>query len=340
LDHDSQLTPIGTLAEAVEQQRNAPRVLVAEDNPVFQTMLCSMLGKWGYETVLARDGQQAWDALQLPDAPRLAILDWMMPGVDGVEVCRRIRATAREPYVYVLLLTARTESNDLVEAMDAGADDYLTKPFNAHELRVRLRAGRRILELQAELMEAREALRIQATHDGLTGLLNRNSILEVLDRELARAARERQPLSLLLIDLDRFKLINDNHGHIAGDVVLRESAARMLSAVRSYDSVGRYGGEEFLVVLPGCSPENAWLQADRVRVAVGGTPFPDGMAVTCSIGIASRVNAAPSDAAALVFEADVALYDAKGRGRNRVEFFAGEPAPSLERTKETTAEVT
>src|SRR5579871_3546787 len=128
-------------------------------------MLRSMLARWGYETVTAPNGIEAWNLLQLPDAPRLAILDWMMPGLDGVELCRRIRGQAKEPYTYVLLLTARTDSNDLIEGMDAGADDYLTKPFHAHELRVRLRAGRRILELQEELLEAREALRIQATHD-------------------------------------------------------------------------------------------------------------------------------------------------------------------------------
>jgi DNA-binding response OmpR family regulator len=136
-------------------------------------MLRSMLTKWGYQAVVARDGLEAWQILQSPDAPQLAILDWMMPGIDGVEVCRRVRMAAREPYIYLLLLTARTDSQDLVEGMDAGADDYLTKPFNAQELRVRLRAGNRILDLQEELVLAREALRDQATHDGLTGLLNR-----------------------------------------------------------------------------------------------------------------------------------------------------------------------
>ena len=164
------------------------RVLAAEDNPVFQSMLKTMLTRWGYEAVMARDGTEAWNILE-SDAPRLAVLDWMMPGIDGVEICRKIRSANREPYVYILLLTARTESQDLIEGMDAGADDYLTKPFNAHELRVRIRAGRRILDLQAELLRAREALREQATHDGLTGLLNRTSIMEKLDDELSRSAR-------------------------------------------------------------------------------------------------------------------------------------------------------
>ena len=166
------------------------RVLVAEDNPVFQSMLKTMITKWGYQAVIARNGTEAWRILESEDAPCLAVLDWMMPGIDGVEICRRIRSANRESYIYVLLLTARTESLDLIEGMDAGADDYLTKPFNTHELRVRLHAGRRILDLQGELLRAREALRERATHDGLTGLLNRTSILEKLDDELApRPAR-------------------------------------------------------------------------------------------------------------------------------------------------------
>ncbi len=142
----------------------------------FESVLRTMLSKWGYDGIVVRDGQEAWQVLRSPDAPRLAILDWMMPGMDGVEVCRRVRAELREPYIYILLLTARTEAQDLVEGVDAGADDYLTKPFNAHELRVRLRAGRRIIDLQEQLMLTREALRDQATHDGLTGLLNRLAI--------------------------------------------------------------------------------------------------------------------------------------------------------------------
>src|SRR4051812_18501045 len=153
-----------------------------------------MLTWWGYQPLLVRDGREAWEILQREDAPRLALLDWMMPGMDGPELCRRVRAAGREPYTYILLLTARTESQDLVEGMDAGADDYLTKPFNAHELRARLRAGTRIIQLQEQLLQAREALRQQATHDGLTGLLNHAAILEALDNELARARRDNQPL--------------------------------------------------------------------------------------------------------------------------------------------------
>jgi two-component system cell cycle response regulator len=308
------------------------KVLAAEDNPVFQSMLRTMLTKWGYAVTIARDGVEAWQVLQSENCPRLAILDWMMPGMDGVEVCRRVRAAGREPYTYLLLLTARTESQDLVEGMDAGADDYLTKPFNANELRVRLRAGRRILDLQEELLRAREALRVQATHDGLTGLFNRASILESLENAITRARREAKPLSVLVADLDRFKSINDTYGHQSGDAVLRESTRRMKTAVRSYDAVGRYGGEEFLIVLPGCDVDTARAQAERIREAVAAGPIDGGgqsIAVTCSIGVASRVIPSAGDTEALVREADLALYVAKRNGRNRVEAAAQAAVPDV-----------
>ena len=298
------------------------RILVAEDNPVFQAMLKTMLTRWGYLVEVARDGEEAWRILDSEDAPRLVLLDWMMPGMDGVEVCRKVRSACREPYIYIVLLTARTEAQDLVEGMDAGADDYLTKPFHAHELRVRLRAGKRILELQEELLKAREALREQATHDGLTGLLNRSTILETLREELERSARERHPLAVMLVDLDRFKSINDTYGHVAGDTVLRETAHRMKAAIRCYDSAGRYGGEEFLIVMPGCNSVSARAQAERVQRAMGVEPYGIGagpITVTCSIGLACRALPQPEDADALVREADLALYSAKDLGRNRVE---------------------
>jgi PleD family two-component response regulator len=170
------------------------RALLAKDDPVFQHILRRLLLRWGYDVELAEDGPSAWTVLRSEDPPRLAILDWMMPGMDGVEICRNVRALDREPYTYIVLLTGRNESGDLVTGMDAGADDYVTKPFDAHELRVRLRAGSRIVNLQEELLQAREALREQATHDSLTGVLSRASILELLQAEISRGERARQPL--------------------------------------------------------------------------------------------------------------------------------------------------
>ena len=325
-------------ADLSREPNRTMSVLVAEDNPVFQSMLRSMLTKWGYDARILPNGLEAWDAMQAADAPRLVVLDWMMPYMDGVEVCRRIRTAAREPYVYVLLLTARTESEDLVEGMEAGADDYLTKPFNAQELRVRLRAGRRILDLQQQLMEAREALRVQATHDALTGLFNRGRVLEILAAEIARSERELRRLAVLMVDLDRFKQINDTLGHQAGDAVLREAARRMQAATRQYDAPGRYGGEEFLIVLPGCGAREGYAQAERIREAFAREPFAagtDSLAVTCSIGVSSRHACAAGDADCLIREADAALYDAKNRGRNSVmAFVPAEPsAESLALTK-------
>jgi len=287
-----------------------------------------MLTKWGYEVVAAANGLEAWEILSKPDSPRLAILDWMMPDLDGLEVCRRLREQNREPYVYVLLLTAKDTAEELVEGMEAGADDYLRKPVNTHELRVRLRAGQRILDLQEELMSTREMLRRKATRDPLTDLWNRNAMLEILSRELKRARRESSALALIMADLDHFKQVNDTLGHAAGDAVLREAARRMSACVRPYDSPCRYGGEEFLIVLPGCDIADATLRAEEIRGAFSMKPFqiPEGVLnVTCSLGVTASSGTAGFDADALVQEADAALYIAKNNGRNRVEVFAREP---------------
>lgn len=304
------------------------RMLLADDDPVFQLILRRLLTRWGYEVIVANDGASAWHALEGADPPRLALLDWMMPGMDGVEICERTRALGREPYTYIVLLSARTDSADLVAAMDAGADDYLTKPFDAHELRVRLRAGRRIVELQEELLRAREAMREQATHDCLTGVFNRRAILYHLDEEISRTERDRQPLAVLLADIDHFKKINDTYGHVVGDAVLAKTARRMKASLRPYDAVGRYGGEEFLFVLPGCDGRAARQLAERVGKAIAGEQFEDAapmLQVTCSIGISWRVTGAPANADSLVRDADFALYRAKAGGRNRVEENHPEP---------------
>jgi len=272
--------------------------------------------------VVTCDGDEAWEALRSDDAPRLAILDWMMPGVDGVEICKRTRREAREPYTYIILLTASQRDEDLLTGMEAGADDYITKPCKFNELRVRLRAGRRIIELQNELIEAREALRERATHDPLTGLWNHEEILDILKHQLSRAEREEGAVSVIMADLDHFKKVNDTHGHMAGDAVLRVTSRRMLSMVRDYDYIGRYGGEEFLVVLPGCDSERARRLAERICQSIRGDcmDIPEGMVpITISLGVATTCKGKKCDAGALVHAADQALYRAKKNGRNRVE---------------------
>lgn len=309
------------------------QVLLAEDDPVSRRLLEVHLQQWGYQVVAAGDGDQAWAILQQADAPRLAVLDWMMPGLSGPEVCRRVRAQAKEPYTYILLLTARNQKEDLIEGMEAGSDDYVTKPFNAQELNVRLRAGRRIIELQAELVAAREALREQATRDALTWLWNRPAIMEILARELAKAGREGTAVGLIMADLDHFKHINDTCGHMAGDAVLREAARRMQASLRSYDAVGRYGGEEFLIVMPGSSNSSAVHLAERLRFAINREPVKladRSFAVTISLGVTVALPGLPAAPENLIRAADQALYRAKELGRNRVECMAPDGVPAAE----------
>ena len=304
------------------------RVLIAEDDSISRRVLETFLVKWGYEVLVARDGSEAWALLQDESAPTLAILDWMMPGMDGVEICQRVRKRASQPYVYLLLLTAKGGKQDIVEALEGGADDYLTKPFDAAELKARLRAATRILDLQQQLISARDSLRIQATHDPLTGLWNRSGIFEIMRREIERAQREKTSLGVLMTDIDHFKRINDTHGHLAGDAVLREVASRLLHAVRPYDSVGRYGGEEFLIIVPGCNVDSAIRQAERLRGSIGGEPIALGSGestlVTLSLGIAATADLS-TDSNLLLQVADAALYRAKRNGRNRIEW--GLPKP-------------
>src|SRR5579862_1794375 len=245
------------------------RILIADDSIVSRHLLDATLRKWGYEVVAACDGVEAWNILQAPDAPSLAILDWVMPGMTGPEVCRKVREHAKdskeqECYTYILLLTSKSLKEDLIEGMESGADDYVTKPFDQHELKVRLRAGTRIIDLEHQLVAAREELREQATKDFLTRIWNRSSILDIFQRELTRGAREQRPVGVVLADLDHFKTINDTYGHFAGDAVLREFTRRILSSMRPYDAIGRYGGEEFLMVLPGCDEDAAMAQAERM----------------------------------------------------------------------------
>jgi diguanylate cyclase (GGDEF)-like protein len=297
------------------------KILLADDEPIARTMLEHWLKGWGYQVTCVRDGEAALNAFKADPELRLAIIDWVMPKMDGTDVCRALRSGPQESYVYVVLLTARDRKDDIVRGLDAGADDYLVKPCNPLELEVRLRTGRRLIELQQQLVRAREALRFEAMHDALTGLLNRRALLSLLDNEMARADRTGSPISVIMGDLDRFKTINDCYGHAAGDSVLREAAQRMKTGVRAYDSVGRIGGEEFMLVLPDCTSRIGVIIADRLRELVSAAPIAThagDVPVTTSLGVASSDQVPRPRAEELIRAADAALYRAKHAGRNRV----------------------
>ncbi|MEN6458814.1 MAG: diguanylate cyclase [Thermoguttaceae bacterium] len=298
------------------------RILIAEDDAVARRILVNLLQKRGHEITATCDGTQAWNALQRDDAPHLVILDWIMPGMDGIDVCRRLRTLDKDISPYVLLLTGMSGKDDLIKGFDAGADDYVKKPCDADELFVRLRAGERIVNLQIESLAARDALRKLATNDFLTGLRNRAAILDDLSRECRRSSRSNLPVNVVMVDVDHFKRINDTYGHLLGDKVLAELANRMASEVRSYEAIGRYGGEEFLIVLTGCDSQGAVEQADRVRRRIAEERFDiQGVKfdMTISLGVASSWQIAEPREELLLEMADAAMYRAKRNGRNRVE---------------------
>jgi two-component system cell cycle response regulator len=298
---------------------NGIHVLVAEDDASSRFRLETALRSWGYQVTSVADGRQAIAALARPDGPSLAVLDWSMPEADGLEVCRALRSNPAARYVYAILLTSHDRDEDVIAGFDAGADDYVTKPFNTKELRARIRSGARIVQLQGQLVAAHEELREKAMHDPLTGLLTRGAFFEISDHEFARAKRSPTPLSIIMADIDHFKSINDRFGHLGGDEVLREIARRLLSTFRKEDAVGRYGGEEFVALAVGCDAPDALGLADRFRQAVESEPFVIGaerLRVTSSVGVVTGT--AADGIQGLVRAADEALYCAKTSGRNKV----------------------
>ena len=317
------------------------RILLADDDEVSRHILKGTLSRWGFDVVTAADGDEAWKALQAEGAPRLVILDWMMPGMDGVDVCRKVREQLTGPYIYMLLLTSKKEKEDIIRGMSAGADDYVSKPFDPQELQMRLKAGERIIDLQEKLLQAQQELQYMATHDNLSGLQNRFSILEALRRELSRASREGREVGIILADIDHFKRINDSLGHLAGDSVLREVAARLRRHVRPYDYVGRYGGEEFLIVLPECPLHATRNAAERMQRAVSQEPvsLAEGpVQMTISLGVTGYARGETNDLQMIIRAADGALYRAKAAGRNRVVVaeaadFGEDPPPAFSMEK-------
>jgi two-component system cell cycle response regulator len=294
------------------------KILLVEDSYIERRKIGGYLEDWGLDHVSVGSGTEAVKLLEAPDCPELAILDWLLPGLDGIDVLRRIRKQSQGKYIYALMLTAKNRKQDLLTAMEAGADDYLSKPVDPAELRSRIMVGKRILDLQ-------QSLRFAATHDFLTNLLNRAEIITALDREFSRSGREDKPASIILADIDHFKRVNDTLGHGAGDEVLKQVAQRLKQTLRPYDLVGRYGGEEFILILPGCSLEIGARRADEIRKLVGKDPIvtPFGTtSATVSMGVTATSLTRDGTVAELLHEADMSLYAAKKNGRNRIEIAA------------------
>jgi diguanylate cyclase (GGDEF)-like protein len=298
------------------------RILVADDSGVSRYMICTYLRDWGHDVIAVKDGGEALEVLQRDTGISLALVDWMMPGLDGIEVCRQLRATSDRAYTYMIAVTSRTEKQDLVCALEAGFDDFLTKPVQPEELNARLVVGRRIVDLQQKLIDSNEVSQYKATHDSLTGLWNRGAIQEFLRAQLAMTVRNSRNLSLIMLDVDHFKKINDTHGHPIGDSVLIHISQLLNSAIRASDLLGRYGGEEFLLVAPECPAENAIRLAERMRLTVFNNPLVQGeltVSSTISLGVVNSSSIESPTLEALVRLVDAALYRAKTNGRNRIE---------------------
>jgi len=305
------------------------KILIADDDAVSRWLLQRTLERAGYEVTAVENGRLALEHLCRADGPRLALLDWLMPGLDGLEVCRELRTHVENSYVYLVLLTSRDSRQDVVAGLESGADDYLVKPFDAEELKARLRSGQRIVDLQDRLVEAREAMRFKATRDPLTSLFNRGAIMDFLARELARSRREQGCTTVLLCDLDHFKSVNDTFGHSVGDEVLRQAAGRLLDSVRPYDFVGRHGGEEFLVILSHCDTAHALGRAEAIRTHIASPPFETTrgpLSVTMSVGVLSSREWKLRSLEEILHGVDTALYEAKAAGRNCSKLARPEPS--------------
>jgi diguanylate cyclase (GGDEF)-like protein len=311
------------------------KILIADDDALSRRLLEKTLERAGYEVTAVENGRIAVEHLNQADGPRLALLDWVMPQLDGPGVCKEVREHQEQHYIYMVLLTSRESKEDIVIGLESGADDYLTKPFDTDELKARLRTGERVLHLENRLVEAREEMRFKATHDPLTSLWNRGVIVELLGRELSRSQREKNCTAVFMGDVDHFKRVNDNYGHLAGDQVLKEVARRLLLSVRSYDLVGRYGGEEFMVVLNNCKPDDALARGEEIRKSICLRPVQTTagpLEITMSLGFALSPNWVGWPAEKVLQEADQALYAAKAAGRNCLRLAKPSGTPNLSHT--------
>jgi two-component system, cell cycle response regulator len=293
------------------------KILIVEDDPISRRILENFLEKWGYDVMPAIDGSAAWEIMQNPEAPNLVISDWMMPNMDGVELCEKIRGLTKVEYTYFILLTSKAEKTDVIKGLESGADDFIVKPFDQGELKSRVKIGERIIRLEQKIIQI-------ANTDYLTGVFNRRAFMERLEQEINRSVRHKKGFSVIITDIDHFKNINDSHGHQVGDLVLQKFAGKLSEISRSYDFVGRYGGEEFIICLPETGMEQSGLIAERMRSEIAGLKInlPGNssapVSVTASFGIASCIENCIGNTDSIIKMADDALYQAKAEGRNRV----------------------
>jgi len=297
------------------------KLLIAEDDLTSRTMLTAVVHKWGYEPIAVEDGAAALQVMQADDPPRLLLIDWEMPVINGLDLCKHIREQESSDPPFIILLTSRSSTDDIVAGLEGGANDYICKPFQNAELNARLQVGNRMLDLQQELNRAKEEMAFQASHDALTGLFNRRAIMETMGREIERTKRNMQPLYIGMCDIDHFKTINDTYGHLAGDAILQEVANRFNAALRPYDLVGRYGGEEFLILL---NSDESHVEGlfERIRKAIELDAFlyeQESLRVTISCGVTQfSPSTDKRNETELLAAADAALYKAKNSGRNKI----------------------
>ena len=305
--------------------KNPFPILIAEDNPVSRKLMEMTLRQAGYDVVSAKNGREALRIFKKNFFP-IVLTDWGMPEMDGLQLCKAIREQPSEGYVFIFLVTARDSKNDIIVGLEAGADDYLTKPFDRAELIARLKTAMRVLNLEKSLKDAYEKIRILSITDKLTGCYNRTYMDEYLAKEITRATRYGRPISLVMADIDHFKRVNDTHGHQAGDLVLKNFVLSIRKGLRKdVDWVARYGGEEFLVVLPETDFESAMLSAERLRKIVSESVASfqgEEIRITASFGVVGFVPSTKNKKTpyeTIIDQADKALYQAKNEGRNKVK---------------------
>jgi two-component system, cell cycle response regulator len=299
-------------------------ILIAEDNAVSRKLMEMTLRQAGYEVVSAANGREAFKVFKERFFP-IILTDWGMPEMDGLELCRAIRENPTDGYVFIFLITGRDSKKDIIVGLEAGADDYLTKPFDRSELIARLKTALRILELEKSLKDAYEKIRILSITDKLTDCYNRTYMDEYLSKEIIRTTRYRRPISLVMTDIDHFKRINDSYGHQAGDLILKNFVTWIKESIRKdVDWIARYGGEEFLIVMPETDFESAMSSAERLRKSVSEsiTSYEEkDIRITASFGVAGFKPSAENNTfpyESIIDKADKSLYQAKNEGRNRV----------------------